>query len=239
MEGGELVESRDRGAFVGVAEEEGAVGRMARDGGLLGEEDEGDLSYNAVEGVPEEDVKRRDFPRTSSSGRVWMGDPMRFSTMLGRNYAANLYNFAWAQAVQNKPLVSFVPEETTAMGSGSLNSGGDDAANVPSGQEDGDLVENMEEPSSPVEKEEGELEEGEITLASAEVDFVDEMARDPSKDAQQPVVSEVIPVPTRVETSEVDYSSGDFESETEIDFDALVVTTLEELEAINGEYAEK
>ncbi|CAA6668332.1 unnamed protein product [Spirodela intermedia] len=151
-----------------------------------------------------------------------MGDPMRFSTMLGRNYAANLYNFAWAQAVQNKPLVSFVPEEATPMGSGSLNPGEDDATTVPSGQEDG-----------------GELEEGEITLASGEVDFVHEIACDPSKDAEQPVVSEGIPVSTRVETSEGDYSSGDFESETEIDFDALVVTTLEELEAINEEYAEK
>ncbi|CAA7405175.1 unnamed protein product [Spirodela intermedia] len=211
---------------------------MARDGALLGEEDEGDISYNAVEGVPEEDVKRRDFPRTSRSGRVWMGDPMRFSTMLGRNYAANLYNFAWAQAVQNKPLVSFVPEEATPMGSGSLNPGEDDATTVPSGQEDGDLVENMES-SGPVEKEEGELEEGEITLASGEVDFVHEIVCDPSKDAEQPVVSEGIPVSTRVETSEGDYSSGDFESETEIDFDALVVTTLEELEAINEEYAEK
>ena len=155
---------------------------MAREGAFVGREDVRDLSYGAIEGGNEGNLKRREFSRSS---RGWIGDSRRLSA-LKREYAANLYNFAWAQAVQNKPLVSFAPESVSRVS-------------------DVNLGENVESE----EKEEGEIEEGEI----------DEIACDSKTDLESP------DLPPEVEE--------------EIDFDSLVVTTLEELEAIDEEYAEQ
>ncbi|XP_078447233.1 C-terminal domain phosphatase-like 3 [Wolffia australiana] len=178
---------------------------MVTDGALLGEDEDGNLSYHSAERISDENLKRREFSRNTRSSRVWVGDSMGFS-MLGRDYAANLYNFAWAQAVQNKPLVTFVAGETPSTGSGSVTSTGDVAPKSTDGSE------------IPDEKEEGELEEGE---------FVDEIGGEPSNDAKNEIGS----------ASEGD--STNVELEEEIDFDSIVVTALEELEAINQELAEE
>ncbi|KAL9256995.1 RNA polymerase II C-terminal domain phosphatase-like 3-like protein [Drosera capensis] len=92
--------------------------------------------------------------------RYWMKDlykyyPRGYTATRGYS-AAGLYNLAWAQAVQNKPLndvlVDLKPEEKTTGGGdgGSGSGGGDEAAEVDS------------------EKEEGELEDGEIDFDGTE-----------------------------------------------------------------------
>ncbi|KAF9604506.1 hypothetical protein IFM89_007627 [Coptis chinensis] len=83
---------------------------------------------------------------SSSSSRVWNNYP--FSS----NYGSGLYNFAWAQAVQNKPLiVEITPEE-------------EEEEVVVVTTTNNVILEEKEE-----EKEEGEIEEGEIDELDSEV----------------------------------------------------------------------
>lgn len=95
--------------------------------------------------------------------RVWtMQDLYKYK--ISRNCSAGLYNLAWAQAVQNKPVDEILSEFKSADLSSCLNS--------PANEGNAKVVIDLESDSSDVklddgnesEKEEGELEEGEIDL---------------------------------------------------------------------------
>ncbi|XP_076885556.1 RNA polymerase II C-terminal domain phosphatase-like 3 [Bidens hawaiensis] len=73
---------------------------------------------------------------------------------LARNYAPELYNFAWAQAVQNKPLDDYLT--VTNTGTGTDNNADD----IKLERLDNKIVVDLSDDDS--EKEDGELEEGEI-----------------------------------------------------------------------------
>ncbi|KAL5724462.1 protein-serine/threonine phosphatase [Ranunculus cassubicifolius] len=71
--------------------------------------EEGEISdeSQSVEEITEEDFKQQDAKTTTTSSKddpsmVWMGDLLKYP--VSSNYGSGLYNFAWAQAVQNKPL---------------------------------------------------------------------------------------------------------------------------------------
>lgn len=75
--------------------------------------EEGEISDDSqsVEEISAEDFKQDNSSSsssktaaasTSSSSMVWMGDLLKYRG--SSNYGSGLYNFAWAQAVQNKPL---------------------------------------------------------------------------------------------------------------------------------------
>ncbi|KAL4570069.1 hypothetical protein LXL04_025720 [Taraxacum kok-saghyz] len=103
--------------------------------------------------------------------QVWtMQDLLKYQNKYHRNYAPGLYNFAWAQAVQNKPLDDYLTTMNTSTPTDNnlkqplLN---DDNNNIEVKKEvtvnnDKDVVDISDDGES--EKEEGELEEGEIDL---------------------------------------------------------------------------
>lgn len=75
--------------------------------------EEGEISDDSqsVEEISAEDFKQQQERENSvsssktvasSSSMVWMGDLLKYRG--SSNYGSGLYNFAWAQAVQNKPL---------------------------------------------------------------------------------------------------------------------------------------
>ncbi|KAJ0666661.1 putative protein-serine/threonine phosphatase [Helianthus annuus] len=94
---------------------------------------------------------------------------------MSRNYAPGLYNFAWAQAVQNKPLDDYLKNLNTGSGGGGdvnvdvdkqlmqLNGNGD-GGNDNVGVKEEKIVVDISGDHGDSEKEEGELEEGEIDL---------------------------------------------------------------------------
>ncbi|XP_020246902.1 RNA polymerase II C-terminal domain phosphatase-like 3 isoform X2 [Asparagus officinalis] len=106
-----------------------------------------DDSSGSVKEITADDLKKKDARAPSSRSRVWASDLMGFP--VHRNYNQDLYSFAWAQAVQNKPLGLDVKNEV-----------------------DHDDDENNENEGE-VEKEEGELEEGEIEFGSEVVNVED------------------------------------------------------------------
>ena len=112
---------------------------------------------------------------SSNKNRYWMRDLYKYSYPRGYGAASGLYNLAWAQAVQNKPLKEVLVElkEDEAQDKNSNNNDDDDdndnevtkAAVVT----DETGAENAnEEVEVESEREEGELEEGEINLDSEE-----------------------------------------------------------------------
>ncbi|XP_039124494.1 RNA polymerase II C-terminal domain phosphatase-like 3 [Dioscorea cayenensis subsp. rotundata] len=190
--------------FINPGEEE-TLDRMSRDDEMS---DGG--SSESLEEISADAFKRRDDIRGSRS-RVWMEVPRQ------RNYSPHLYNFAWAQAVQNKPL-GF---EVSPMGSVEIVGDGEKGVK----EDPCDVV--IEDSSENVggEKEEGELEEGEIGFGSdvvAPVTDVDE-SNEPPPDA--------------------DESNGKEDIEVEVEemgeFDKSVSLILEELDAITVEEVEK
>ncbi|KAJ0585590.1 hypothetical protein HanRHA438_Chr05g0238391 [Helianthus annuus] len=107
--------------------------------------------------------------------KVWtMQDLVKHQNkyQMSRNYAPGLYNFAWAQAVQNKPLDDYLKNLNTRSGGGDVNVDVDKQLMQLNGNGDGDNVGVKEEKivvfisgdDGDSEKEEGELEEGEIDL---------------------------------------------------------------------------
>ncbi|KAJ8539893.1 hypothetical protein K7X08_026282 [Anisodus acutangulus] len=138
--------------------------------------EEGEISDSAsVEEISEDAFKRQDPPtkivtsnltnNQNSTSRVWtMRDVYKYP--ISRDYARGLYNLAWAQAVQNKPL-----EELFVMTTEDSNSKQSETEKVIIDVEDDDANANA--------KEEGELEEGEIdldadVLDSKEANFIRE-----------------------------------------------------------------
>lgn len=96
--------------------------------------------------------------------QVWtMEDLVKYQKkyQMSRNYAPGLYNFAWAQAVQNKPLDSYL---TTMNNNNNNNNTNNDLKQL---SDVNSVV--MDVSGDDSEKEEGELEEGEIDL---DVDMV-------------------------------------------------------------------
>lgn len=127
--------------------------------------EEGEISDSAsVEEISEDAFNRQDPPakivssnlpnnqnqnQNQNSTRVWtMRDLYKYP--ISRDYARGLYNLAWAQAVQNKPL-----DELFVM----TTDNSKQSADVESSEIDKVIIDVDDDA-----KEEGELEEGEIDL---------------------------------------------------------------------------
>ncbi|KAF2288358.1 hypothetical protein GH714_007033 [Hevea brasiliensis] len=158
---------------------------MGKDDENLKAEDveEGEISDTAsVEEISEEDFNKHEVKVVKESkpkdGRIWtMRDLYKYQ--MGGGYVSGLYNLAWAQAVQNKPLnelfVEVEPDENSKRSSPSSsvasvnsnnNSGKEDEKNKVDKFVIDDSGDEMDDKIVDVEKEEGELEEGEIDLDS-------------------------------------------------------------------------
>ncbi|XP_074589475.1 RNA polymerase II C-terminal domain phosphatase-like 3 isoform X1 [Curcuma longa] len=195
--------------------EEKPLDLMARDrvrGGRAvdGEASDGDSS-ESLEEISAEDFKQ-EGGRTGRS-RVWMGYPM------SKNYGPSLYNFAWAQAVQNKPLrLDLMP-----MSAGDLTDTVD-ANGKPQKEEAYDVIveDSSQEGDVEMEKEEGELEEGEIELGSEPL-----------------VVDETTQLSSGIPENEPEKKESDGEELQDIsEFDKRISLILEELDTITVEEAE-
>ncbi|KAK8564011.1 hypothetical protein V6N13_005771 [Hibiscus sabdariffa] len=173
---------------------------MGKDDIKLEDVEEGEISDSAsIEEISEEDFNKQEVKilkesnsskgggEANSNSRVWtMQDLCKYPSVF-RGYTSGLYNFAWAQAVQNKPLNDIFAKEaeqpqqdennnskrsSPSSSVASVNSkeekdcSGNSADRVvidDSGDEmDVDKIVNLD-------KEEGELEEGEIDLDSEPV----------------------------------------------------------------------
>ncbi|XP_043704704.1 RNA polymerase II C-terminal domain phosphatase-like 3 [Telopea speciosissima] len=166
--------------------EEEILARMAKDGCAAEDMEEGEISDSAsIEEISEEDFKQdiKVSSKTKGDSRVWMGDLLKYP--ISSSYSSGLYNLAWAQAVQNKPL-----NEILVRDFGSNDKSMKSASNVSvNGRESNNrslntskevckviIDDSSEEIDSRIEtvgddeKEEGELEEGEIELDSETVD---------------------------------------------------------------------
>lgn len=164
---------------------------------VVAEEDveEGEISDSAsVEEISEEDFNKQDVAKEDtdnkeskpskggSDGRVWtMRDLYNYSGY--RGYNSGLYNLAWAQAVQNKPLndifvMDVDPEENSkrTSSSPSVNSGREESNNAKEVEKV--VIDDSSDEMDIAEKEEGELEEGEIDLDSEPVQKVAEEAKE-------------------------------------------------------------
>lgn len=158
---------------------------MGKDDENLKAEDveEGEISDTAsVEEISEEDFKKQDVNVAQESkpkdGRIWtMRDLYKYQ--MGGRYVSGLYNLAWAQAVQNKPLnelfVEVEPDEKSKRSpppsfvpsiNSISNSSKEDEKNKVDKVVIDDSGDEMDDKIVDVEKEEGELEEGEIDLDS-------------------------------------------------------------------------
>ncbi|KAJ8432282.1 hypothetical protein Cgig2_028544 [Carnegiea gigantea] len=109
---------------------------------------------------------------SSNNNRYWMRDLYKYSYPRGYGAASGLYNLAWAQAVQNKPLNEVLvelKEDDDAQEKNNNNDDNDDDVTKAAGVTDETGAENAnEEVEVESEREEGELEEGEINLDSEE-----------------------------------------------------------------------
>lgn len=128
--------------------------------------EEGEISDTAsVEEISADDFNKQDVkvnnsnnnPKSGGDPRVWaVHDLYSKYPTISRGYASGLYNLAWAQAVQNKPLNDIFIMELDS----------DANANSNSNKNDNDLNSNQlsskEVVVVDVDKEDGELEEGEI-----------------------------------------------------------------------------
>lgn len=132
--------------------------------------EEGEISDTAsVEEITEDDFNNQDLNVTKRKGdaRFWaVRDLYNKYPSICRGYASGLYNLAWAQAVQNKPLNDiFVMEidsnHNSSRSSPSLNAKG--TLNTKEKEVDNDLMDDCVQVVD-VDKEDGELEEGEIDM---------------------------------------------------------------------------
>lgn len=163
----------------------------------------GDASDGDSSGSLEE-ISADDFKRSS----VWMGYPT-----VSRNYGQALYSFAWAQAVQNKPL------------------GLDTISNPKQEEEEPDFAMLNEEVSD--EREEGELEEGEIELGLG----LDESEEEKKETGAVEMIDLDSDAPDR---ESKDSEERELKESDEIgDFDRRVGLILEEIENVTIEEAEK
>ncbi|RVW78037.1 RNA polymerase II C-terminal domain phosphatase-like 3 [Vitis vinifera] len=149
--------------------------------------EEGEISDSAsVEEISEEDFNKQEVrvlreAKPKADTRVWtmrdLQDLYKYHQACS-GYTPRLYNLAWAQAVQNKPLndIFVMDDEESKRSSSSSNTSRDDSSSAKEVakviiDDSGDEMDvKMDDVS---EKEEGELEEGEIDLDS-EPDVKDE-----------------------------------------------------------------
>ena len=135
--------------------------------------EEGEISDSAsVEEITEEDFKKQDAVKVNNNNnnnnkpkggdaRVWAVHDLysKYPTIC-RGYASGLYNLAWAQAVQNKPLndifVMEIDSDSNANSNANVSSNRSSSGSVGAKENVGEVV------IVDVDKEEGELEEGEI-----------------------------------------------------------------------------
>lgn len=154
---------------------------MGKDESKVEDVEEGEISDTAsVEEITEEDFKKQESTTATNTvslkpkagSRVWTMQDL-YQYQVSRGYASSLYNLAWAQAVQNKPLNDiFVmeaevdPDEKSkqSFALSNSNSKGIDEMAIDDDNADVKVV------VVDVDKEEGELEEGEIDLDSESVD---------------------------------------------------------------------
>lgn len=150
----------------GKEREEKTLAHMMEECNPVQDAEEGEISDSAsVEEISEDAFNKQD-PATKivssnlpnnqnqnqNSTRVWtMRDLYKYP--ISRDYARGLYNLAWAQAVQNKPL-----DELFVMTTDKSNS--KQSADVESSAETEKVIIDVDDDA----KEEGELEEGEIDL---------------------------------------------------------------------------
>ncbi|XP_041011122.1 RNA polymerase II C-terminal domain phosphatase-like 3 isoform X2 [Juglans microcarpa x Juglans regia] len=161
---------------------EETLGEMGKDETKVEDVEEGEISDTAsVEEITEEDFKKQESitatntvsSKPKAGTRVWTVQDL-YQYQVSRGYASSLYNLAWAQAVQNKPLNEiFVmeaevdPDEKSKQSSALPNSNSKGIDEMLIDDDNGDDVDVK---VVDVDKEEGELEEGEIDLDSEPVD---------------------------------------------------------------------
>ncbi|KAG6479742.1 hypothetical protein ZIOFF_063214 [Zingiber officinale] len=190
--------------------EKKSLDNMARDrprgGRALDGETSDDDSSESVEEISAEDFKQEG---RAGRSRVWMGYPMP------KNYGPSLYNFAWAQAVQDKPLGLDLKPMSAGDLTGNINAKG-----KPKEEEAYDVI--MED--SIQEGDVGmELEEGEIELGSEPL-----------------VVDETTEMSSNEPENKTEKKESDGEELQDIDeFDKRISLILEELDMITVEEAEK
>ncbi|KAJ3671817.1 hypothetical protein LUZ60_007896 [Juncus effusus] len=169
-----------------------------------------------------EEISADDFKQQSS---VWMRYPSQNYPTVSRNYAPSLYSFAWAQAVQNKPLVA--KQEEVEEGGGEEEGG----ENV--GESEG----------CDDEKEEGELEEGEIELGLGFGTAETEKSEKEKKEFGSEMIDLDSDAPEREskesEEIEKELSKDEIEKDESGDFDQKYNLILEEIEHVSIEEAEK
>ncbi|XP_042461831.1 RNA polymerase II C-terminal domain phosphatase-like 3 [Zingiber officinale] len=161
-----------------------------------------------------EEISAEDFKQEGRAGRsrVWMGYPM------SKNYGPSLYNFAWAQAVQNKPLGL----DLKPMSAGDLTDNVDAKGKPQEEAYDVIVEDSSQEGDVEMEKEEGELEEGEIELGSEPL-----------------VVDETTQLSSDIPENEPEKKESDGEELQDIsEFDKRISLILEELDTITVEEAE-
>ncbi|KHN47532.1 RNA polymerase II C-terminal domain phosphatase-like 3 [Glycine soja] len=140
------------------------LGKLEKMGKEAEDVEEGEISDTAsVEEISAEDFNKQDVKLLNnnnkpngSDARVWAVHDLysKYPTIC-RGYASGLYNLAWAQAVQNKPLNDiFVMEVDSDANANSNRNSSNRLASVAVNPKDVVVVD--------VDKEEGELEEGEI-----------------------------------------------------------------------------
>lgn len=175
------------------------------------------LTLMARDRPPQSTAEIGDVDGGGGRSRVWASS--RGFSYPSRNFGgADLYNFAWAQAVQNKPL-----------GLDKMMESKDDDDD----DEEFEIEDYVPQELEEEEKEEGEIEEGEIDLESNNAaSETKEIAKE--EENTEPEVKEV------ANNGIVEKADGGGEVEEEIeDFDKQVGLILEELEAVTEEEAEK
>ncbi|KAM4120220.1 hypothetical protein ACJW30_03G115700 [Castanea mollissima] len=188
---------------------------MGKEENKVEDVEEGEISDTAsVEEISEEDFIKQETsskvsPKPKSEARVWTMQDL-YKYQVSRGYASSLYSLAWAQAVQNKPLNEiFVMEAekdeklkrssstATAAAAASTPPPPPAMASVVVVEEKvkndkvvDEVVIDDSSDDMDVEKEDGELEEGEIDLDSETVEKEVEMAVEKAAEAK-PELEEV------------------------------------------------
>ena len=202
-------------------EGEETLGKMGKEENKVEDVEEGEISDTAsVEEISEEDFIKQETsskvsPKPKSETRVWTMQDL-YKYQVSRGYTSNLYNLAWAQAVQNKPLndifvVEVEKDEKLKRSSSTASTAASAAATttppavasvvvveekVKNEKVVDEVVIDDSGDDMDVEKEDGELEEGEIDLDSEtvekeeEVEMTVEMAVEKAAEAK-PEVEEV------------------------------------------------
>ncbi|KAK9104035.1 hypothetical protein Scep_020879 [Stephania cephalantha] len=160
---------------------------MAKDGSFVDVDmEEGEISEEtqSIEEISAEDFKQESKPKSGSGGggsggEVWMDDLYKFR--VSSNYGHGLHNLAWARAVQNKPLDEILDKlkrtksssnvDVDEDGNGSKRSSrsgsnSKEVCNIIIDDSSDEEVDSRVQNADQWEKEEGELEEGEIDMDS-------------------------------------------------------------------------